>query len=403
MKSARGDSSHTSSHQKAPHTFGRHRMKRALLALTTLLALSACSTTPDIPDDATVKPRSYRSTEAEEPAAADTSSEDARAEASATAQGSKDTLEATGPVAIVNDEPITAAEFNTEFGKILASGQISREMLAQLEGARREQLKNQLVESMITRKLVEQAIEAQSFDISDDEVDAKIEDMKAELELANQLMPGRVGSLEDMLRGMGMSADDLRDSVRQSIALERLVKQKHSYDEATEEDAREFYDANKARFNQPEQVRARHILARVDDPDDDAAWARAKKRIEKIHASATAEGADFAALARENSDDPSASRGGDLGFFPRNAMVPEFERVAFSLEDGAVSEPLKTRFGWHIIKREAHREAGPIPFDAIKAQLVRQLTGMRFQQALGAYLQELRGAAKIVLKLENIS
>ena len=83
-------------------------------------------------------------------------------------------------------------------------------------------------------------------------------------------------------------------------------------------------------------------------------------------------------------------------------MVPEFEKVAFELENGEVSEPFRSQFGWHIVKRVDYKQEGPIPFEDIKERLTTQLTGLKFQQSLEQYVAKLQESASIELKLENI-
>jgi peptidyl-prolyl cis-trans isomerase D len=119
----------------------------------------------------------------------------------------------------------------------------------------------------------------------------------------------------------------------------------------TDDEIAEYYEANKDALQEPEQIHARHILVTVKESDSEADRQKAKERIDKLYKEARA-GADFAKLAKDNSDGPSAPNGGDLGWFGRGAMVPDFEQAAFALDKGEVSEPVKTRFGWHIIKVE---------------------------------------------------
>lgn len=131
------------------------------------------------------------------------------------------------------------------------------------------------------------------------------------------------------------------------------------------------------RFAQPDEVRARHVLVAVKPDADDAAKAAARKKAEDILAKAKG-GADFALLAKESSDDPgSKDAGGDLGFFPRGRMVPEFDAVAFTLEPGQVSEIVESPFGLHVIKVEEKRQAGTKPLEEVREQIVRTLTDER--------------------------
>jgi len=133
------------------------------------------------------------------------------------------------------------------------------------------------------------------------------------------------------------------------------------------------YEGSKNDFKVGEGVRAQHILIKIDPKatpaEDAAARSRAAALVAKLRA-----GADFAALAKENSGDPgSAAQGGDLGFFERGAMVAPFDAAAFSLPIGQVSDPIKTDFGYHIIKVSEKRPAGFRSFDEVAAQLRSQM------------------------------
>ncbi len=131
--------------------------------------------------------------------------------------------------------------------------------------------------------------------------------------------------------------------------------------------AMETYKAEPERFQEPEQVHASHILVGLDERTEEEAIALAKELRERA-----AKGEDFGELAKEFSDDSSASRNaGDLGFFPRGQMVKPFEEVAFGMtKAGEISEPVKSRFGYHIIRYEGRKPAGKKPFDQAKNELI---------------------------------
>lgn len=137
---------------------------------------------------------------------------------------------------------------------------------------------------------------------------------------------------------------------------------------ALERLARNQYDAEPQKFDTPEQVRVRHILvsAKACEPE-----AKARELLAK----ARQPGTDFAALAKENSDDPgSAARGGDLGFFARGQMTAAFEKAAFALKQpGDLSEVVKTEFGYHVIRLEERKAAERQPFEAVRDNLVKGL------------------------------
>jgi peptidyl-prolyl cis-trans isomerase D len=120
----------------------------------------------------------------------------------------------------------------------------------------------------------------------------------------------------------------------------------------------EYYASHQQEFQQPEEVNARHILIRPKTQDD-AGWQDAQNRAREVSSKVRAPGADFAALARQYSEDPgSKDSGGELGWFPRGRMVKEFEDAAFRLSPGEVSEPIKSQFGYHILKLEGRKPGG---------------------------------------------
>jgi peptidyl-prolyl cis-trans isomerase D len=137
----------------------------------------------------------------------------------------------------------------------------------------------------------------------------------------------------------------------------------------TDEDIQAYYDAHTNQFEQPEEVRARHILIRLapgaSPADRDAAHKRAEEILQKAKA-----GADFAELAKQNSDDVTAADGGDLGFFARGKMTPAFEAAAFALSPGQISDVVETPFGFHIIKVEEKHEAHTATLDEVRDKVV---------------------------------
>ncbi|MCV3767375.1 peptidylprolyl isomerase [Rhizobium sp. TRM95796] len=132
---------------------------------------------------------------------------------------------------------------------------------------------------------------------------------------------------------------------------------KHVVDAVTDADVQTRYDAEIKAMPKQEEVRARHILVKTED--------EAKAVIKAL-----GEGKDFAELAKEKSTDPNKSDGGDLGYFRKGQMVPEFETAAFAMQKGEVSKaPIKTQFGWHVIKVEDKRIAPPPPLEQVKDQI----------------------------------
>ena len=174
------------------------------------------------------------------------------------------------------------------------------------------------------------------------------------------------------------------DEFKQRLAYYRnkvlmdLLLQSEAKTAVSEGAMHQLYDEAAKQMAGQQEVRARHILVKTED--------EAKAIVGELK-----KGADFAELARQKSTDPGASEGGDLGYFPKEDMVPEFADAAFKLEKGQISEPVHTRFGWHVIKVEDKRERQPPEFDKVKDQLESFLV----RKSQSELITKLRGEGKI--------
>jgi len=146
----------------------------------------------------------------------------------------------------------------------------------------------------------------------------------------------------------------------------------------TDEAMKKVYEDAAKQITGEQEVHARHILVETED--------EAKAVEDELK-----KGADFAELAKKKSKDPGASDGGDLGFFTKDQMVPEFSAVAFTLEPGKISDPVKSQFGWHVIKVEEKRSRKAPDFDQVKGQIETYVT----RKAQADYVAKLREAAKV--------
>ena len=154
----------------------------------------------------------------------------------------------------------------------------------------------------------------------------------------------------------------------------------------TPQDVEAFYNANVQQYQTPEQVRASHILLKTDGKDE----AAVRKQAEDILKQARAAGADFAALAKKYSeDDGSKATGGDLDYFSKGRMVPEFESAAFAMQPGQVSDLVKSQFGFHIIKVVDKKAAATRSLDEVRAQIEQSLAAQRVDQQLADRVRDL--------------
>jgi len=256
----------------------------------------------------------------------------------------------------------------------------------------RELIKNQGLQMLITMQLFSEQVKLANITITDEDIKEEITKMAAARNVTLEEFQTRMAAY-----GYGM--DDLKKQIRTGLGHQKLLMQKFPDQfKISDEDAKAYYDANKAQW--PEKVRASHILIKpgdVSDPNTDPnqADALAKTKAEDL-LKQVKEGADFAALAKEHSGCPSSARGGDLDFFPLTgpgSMVPEFGKAAFALKVGDVSDLVKTTHGYHIIK-VTDRKAGET-FEQAKSGIVDKLTQDKLRELAPKYLATLKAKAKI--------
>lgn len=198
---------------------------------------------------------------------------------------------------------------------------------------------------------------------------------------------GGIEQLNQSLGAMGTNRDHLLDLIREMDIVRTYIKAKISPNiEVTDEEIATFYSENPEMFMAPAQVHARHIIYSAGEDADAETVVNARGNAEEARKRALA-GEDFAELAKELSEGPSAPDGGDLGFFVHQQMVPAFADAAFALEVGGISEVVRTNFGFHVIKVEEKIPAGTVPLDEARDDLRGLLTQQKTGQAVTALLK----------------
>jgi parvulin-like peptidyl-prolyl isomerase len=193
-----------------------------------------------------------------------------------------------------------------------------------------------------------------------------------------------------------MTLDKLKFEIRQQLQAMKLVDTDIKPTvTVTDADVTDFYVKNPDKFQEPEAVRAAHIMIRTPDATDEAQKKKAKAEATAVLAELK-KGGDFAALAKQYSQDAgSAANGGDMGFVPRGQTAPVFEQAAFALKPGQISGVVESPFGYHIIKVSAHRDARTVPLQEVKPQVQEFLTQQQMQQKTDAYVTKLKAKARI--------
>jgi parvulin-like peptidyl-prolyl isomerase len=292
------------------------------------------------------------------------------------------------PVATVNGRPIPAEKVYTVY-------QMNKEMLARrgrvLSGADDQALRAQSLEAVVADELLYQAAKAKGFKAGAAELEEALKQLK--------LRVGPDAAYRKFLAESGYTEESVRKEVERKVLTEAyqksLVAGKGG---VTEEQAKRFYEANvgKGMFNAPEQVHVQYILVRANDKDPESVKAEARKRVDEAAKRATA-GEDFSALAKEYSQDVSASRGGDVGLIPRGVTFPEFEAVAFSTKPGEVSAVFETPKGFNVMKILEKKPESTRTYDEVKTALKLDMGRVIEQDVLKAKVQELAAGAKIEL------
>jgi foldase protein PrsA len=225
---------------------------------------------------------------------------------------------------------------------------------------------NQVLDSMIALKIVKLEAAKQNIVISEEEI-------KADLQKYYDYYGGEQAFIET-LQASGHTIQDVREDTVANLQVKKLLAQNIAI---TDEEMQEYFAANKESFATPEQVKASHIL--VDNLD------KANEVKTKLDG-----GADFAQLASEYSTDvTNKNNGGDLGYFQRDQMVPEFEQAAFSLAVGEVSDPIKTDYGYHIIKVTDKKAAQEPNYEASQEQIRQTLLEERIGDEYAGWMDGL--------------
>lgn len=268
-------------------------------------------------------------------------------------------------VAMINGEKLTAAELDLMYSRI------SPKMREEYE---RSGGKIQFLDQYINKRLVLQEAVKQRFD--------KRADIAAELQAA-----------------------------KEATLFDRYIREVIASDVITEKELRDFYTGNQSKFVRQETVKARHIIATPTSGnvantkrDDAGSMVAARLKLDGLKKQLDS-GANFAELAASYSEDGSASSGGDLGWFARGKMVPEFDKVVFALKPGKASDVFETQFGYHIVIVDQKKAGGVVPYNEVREEIREQFLnerGEKVLERLSALTRDLRSASAISINRENL-
>lgn len=287
------------------------------------------------------------------------------------------------PVATVNGVPITADNAYSVYA-------VNKAMIEQrrppLNDDEQQRLRAQTLENLIAEELLFQGANAAGVKVGPADIDARIKDLKKDA--------GSEENYKKMVADSGMNDADVRARIERQLKTEAFEKSIAGSKGVSEDLAKKFYEQNKEMFKVPEQAHVLFILINATDKDPDSVRADAKARAEEVQKKAAA-GANFSALAKQYSQDATAAKGGDIGFFPKGIMFPKFEEMAFTLPPGSVSPVFETPKGFNIIKVLARKPAAIRPFEEVKNSLMVDMGRAVAKKLVNDKLTELASKAKI--------
>jgi peptidyl-prolyl cis-trans isomerase C len=287
--------------------------------------------------------------------------------------------------AVVNGVVISQKELAKEMDFHLQ--RISRQGL-QLSKEQMAELKNKVLENLIDREILYQESQKSGIKVDKNKIDAELSGIK-------KRFPS-IDEYKNALSTMKISEDEIKKQIKKKLAINALVDIKIGQKiVVTDKETKTYYDANPDLFKQPEQVKASHILIKVEAGADQQKKAQAMQKIKEIQKKLK-EGQDFAILAKKYSEDKgSSANGGDLGFFTRGQMVKPFEDAAFAMKPNEVSDIVETQFGYHLIKVYRQKPGKILAYSEVKDLLTERMRQEKTQQEATKYIAELKKDAKI--------
>ncbi|HBU70024.1 MAG TPA: hypothetical protein DEE98_06515 [Elusimicrobia bacterium] len=321
-------------------------------------------------------------------------------------------------IAVVNGEAIMSSEFDKAVMPVLEQYKTSVPE-SELSDEKIKEFKTKLLDQMVDDRILKQQAKKDKIRVSKRDVEQGVKEVRSRFPSETEF--------QGELKKEGLTSLQFEKRIEDQLMVMKLIEQeiKSKLSQPAEGDVKKLYDQIQGKiegkklgldkkeedeletlaklFNRvsSEQVRAKHILVTIDKNATMAEKSAALAKIKKVQKELKG-GADFSELAKKYSDDPgSKNRGGDLGYFAKGDMVPEFEKAAFSLQVGQVSEPVLTDFGYHIIKVDEKKASKRLSFEDAQNDLKQYLYQKSAQVKYEEYLKGLRAKSSIKINSQD--
>lgn len=282
---------------------------------------------------------------------------------------------------LVDGDPISWSEVDQEVTR--AAIQYNLNLAGDQGGKQRAEITRLVLDQLIDQRLILQAARKRGLEISDPQITGELDRILKNF--------GSEAEFQTALAQRNMTMADVRRLVRINLTVRQLIPLVAQV-EISDAELRRLFADRRSRYDQPEQVKVSHILIRAASPEQEE---RVRQTITLIRGR-LARGEKFADMARQYSEDPgSRDRGGDLDVVSKGTLVPEFEKVAFAMKPGEISEPVKTQFGYHIILLHEKKPARRATFEQVKPEIQQQLQQERQEGAFQRWLAAARKQATI--------
>ena len=299
-------------------------------------------------------------------------------------------------IARINNQIVTRAEY-------LRSKETLKQEAQQQDPSNAEKIIAERDKDVLRDLIDQQLLLEKGKDLgitADTEVIKRLDEMRKEMHMDS------MEELEKAATSQGISYEDFKQNLKNQIITQQVIsKEVGSRMNVSKDELQQFYDDHKSQLEQPEQIRLSELLISTEKKDKDknppadetqlvaAAQAKADDLLAQLR-----KGASFEDLAKKNSDGPTAAQGGDLGYFKRATLAKELEEKTFAMKPGDVSDVIRTKQGFVILKVAEHQQAGVPPLSQIEGKVQDALYMQKLQPALRAYLQKLREEAFIDIK-----
>ena len=275
-------------------------------------------------------------------------------------------------VAVVDGEEIARSDYEALIAQAKKSYRNQERDFPAAGSQELQTLRNQIVQYLVQREQFEQKADELGIAVTDEQVEARLE------QIVKQYFAGDRKKYDAQLAEQGISETQVRGEVRAQLVSEKIFAEVTGDVSVADDDVAEHYEQNEAQYSQPESREVRHILVKT------------KEQADELYAHLQA-GADFAALAKQHSEDPGSKENGGKLTISKGQTVAPFDRTAFLLETNALSKPVKTDFGYHLIQPLGETKPAKVtPLAEVKASIEQQLEQTKKNEAMTKWVDDLK-------------